>query len=78
VLRPEQTADAALAESIRDFVRAHLAKHEVPREIEFDGAADDHDGKDSSPNAARRGAREERAGMSRLVLIIPSRVNPDK
>ncbi len=35
VLRPDQTPDAALAESIRDFVRAHLAKHEVPREIEF-------------------------------------------
>jgi acetyl-CoA synthetase len=24
-----------LAEQIRDFVREHLAKHEVPREIEF-------------------------------------------
>jgi acetyl-CoA synthetase len=35
VLRPDRTPDAALVEDIRDFVRGHLAKHEVPREIEF-------------------------------------------
>jgi acetyl-CoA synthetase len=35
VLRPDQAPDAALVEDIRDFVRGHLAKHEVPREIEF-------------------------------------------
>jgi acetyl-CoA synthetase len=35
VLRPGFAESSALVEEIRDFVRAHLAKHEVPREIEF-------------------------------------------
>ncbi len=35
VLKPEFSAGDQLAEEIRDFVRQHLARHEVPREIEF-------------------------------------------
>lgn len=35
VLRKEFQASAVLAEEIRGFVRERLAKHEVPREIEF-------------------------------------------
>lgn len=35
VLRPSVAPDPDLAENIRDFVRQRLAKHEVPRELEF-------------------------------------------
>ena len=35
VLAPGQTGDAALVETLRDFVRTRLARHEVPRFIEF-------------------------------------------
>jgi acetyl-CoA synthetase len=35
VLRPGVAEGPELVENIRDFVRAHLAKHEVPRDIEF-------------------------------------------
>jgi len=35
VLRNGQAPSEQLVEEIRDFVRDHLAKHEVPREIEF-------------------------------------------
>ena len=35
VLRPGQTASDALAATLRDWVRNRLARHEVPRDIEF-------------------------------------------
>ena len=35
VLRQGVTPSSELVDEIRDFVRSHLAKHEVPREIEF-------------------------------------------
>ena len=35
MLRPGQQPSPELAEEIRDFVRQRLAKHEVPRDIEF-------------------------------------------
>jgi acetyl-CoA synthetase len=35
VLKEATPPDRALVENIRDFVRDHLAKHEVPRDIEF-------------------------------------------
>mgnify|MGYP005811859269 CR=1 FL=1 len=35
VLRPEFFASSQLVDDIRNFVREHLAKHEVPRTIEF-------------------------------------------
>ena len=35
VLRPGHAASAELAETIRESVRARLARHECPREIEF-------------------------------------------
>lgn len=35
VLRPGQEPSPQLADEIRDFVRQRLAKHEVPRDIEF-------------------------------------------
>ena len=35
VLRPGVTASAELADQLRAHVRARLAAHEVPREIEF-------------------------------------------
>lgn len=35
ILRESHTPSDALVENIRDFVREHLAKHEVPRDVEF-------------------------------------------
>jgi acetyl-CoA synthetase len=35
ILKEGILADQALVENVRDFVRDHLAKHEVPRDIEF-------------------------------------------
>jgi acetyl-CoA synthetase len=35
VLKPDVTPDPAIGEEIKDFVKARLAAHEYPREIEF-------------------------------------------